>query len=87
MKGTIMPLSFRYSETSSASLLVVVSTRALSLLFLQKINQVIYMSATPGDWEVLSSKGIIVEQLVRRTGRLDPVVEVRPTRYQLEDLI
>ena len=55
--------------------------------FLQKINQVIYMSATPGDWEVQRSKGIIVEQIVRPTGLLDPVVEVRPTRNQLEDLI
>ncbi|MFN4013227.1 MAG: excinuclease ABC subunit UvrB, partial [Aquificaceae bacterium] len=55
--------------------------------FLQKIGQVIYMSATPGDWEVQRSKGIIVEQIVRPTGLLDPVVEVRPTRNQLEDLI
>ncbi len=55
--------------------------------FLQKLNQVIYMSATPGDWEVQRSKGIIVEQIVRPTGLLDPVVEVRPTRNQLEDLI
>ncbi len=55
--------------------------------FLQKLNQVIYMSATPGDWEVQRSKGIIVEQIVRPTGLLDPVVEVRPTKNQLEDLI
>jgi len=55
--------------------------------FLQKLNQVIYMSATPGDWEVRRSKGIIVEQIVRPTGLLDPMVEVRPTRNQLEDLI
>ncbi len=55
--------------------------------FLQKINQVIYMSATPGDWEIQRSKGVIVEQIVRPTGLLDPVVEVRPTKNQLEDLI
>ncbi len=55
--------------------------------FLQKINQVIYMSATPGSWEIERSKGIIVEQIVRPTGLLDPVVEVRPTKNQLEDLI
>ncbi|MFN3869938.1 MAG: excinuclease ABC subunit UvrB [Aquificaceae bacterium] len=55
--------------------------------FLQKINQVIYMSATPGDWEIQRSKGVIVEQIVRPTGLLDPIVEVRPTRNQLEDLI
>ncbi|MEJ5338856.1 MAG: excinuclease ABC subunit UvrB [Aquificaceae bacterium] len=55
--------------------------------FLQKLNQVIYMSATPGEWEVQRSKGIMVEQIVRPTGLLDPVVEVRPTRNQIEDLI
>lgn len=55
--------------------------------FLERIDRVIYMSATPGDWEVQRSKGVIVEQIVRPTGLLDPVVEVRPTRNQLEDLI
>ena len=55
--------------------------------FLRKINKVIYMSATPGEWELQRSKGIVVEQIVRPTGLLDPVVEVRPTRNQLEDLI
>ncbi|MDW8032587.1 MAG: excinuclease ABC subunit UvrB [Aquificaceae bacterium] len=55
--------------------------------FLRKIGKVIYMSATPGDWEIQRSKGILVEQIVRPTGLLDPLVEVRPTRNQLEDLI
>ncbi|MFN7065773.1 MAG: helicase-related protein, partial [Aquificaceae bacterium] len=55
--------------------------------FLQKINQAIYMSATPGDWEVQRSKGLIVEQIVRPTGLLDPMVEVRPTNNQIENLI
>ncbi|MDW8095968.1 MAG: excinuclease ABC subunit UvrB [Aquificaceae bacterium] len=55
--------------------------------FLRKINKVIYMSATPGEWELQRSKGIVVEQIVRPTGLLDPLVEVRPTRNQLEDLI
>ncbi|MCS6875738.1 MAG: excinuclease ABC subunit UvrB [Aquificaceae bacterium] len=55
--------------------------------FLRKINKVIYMSATPGEWELQRSKGIVVEQIVRPTGLLDPIVEVRPTRNQLEDLI
>ncbi|MCX8076307.1 MAG: excinuclease ABC subunit UvrB [Aquificaceae bacterium] len=55
--------------------------------FLRKINKVIYMSATPSEWELQRSKGIIVEQIVRPTGLLDPLVEVRPTRNQLEDLI
>lgn len=55
--------------------------------FLERINQVIYMSATPGEWEIQRSKGIVVEQIVRPTGLLDPEVEVRSTRNQLEDLI
>ena len=55
--------------------------------FLEKLNQTIYMSATPGDWEIQRSKGVIVEQIVRPTGLLDPLVEVRPTKNQLEDLI
>ena len=55
--------------------------------FLQKINKVIYMSATPSHWEIQRSNGVIVEQIVRPTGLLDPIVEVRPTRNQIEDLI
>ena len=55
--------------------------------FLERLNQVIYVSATPGDWEIERSEGIIVEQIVRPTGLLDPEVEVRPTRNQLEDLV
>ena len=55
--------------------------------FLKRINQVIYVSATPSDWEIQRSRGIIVEQIVRPTGLLDPEVEVRPTRGQLEDLL
>ncbi|SHK20615.1 excinuclease ABC subunit UvrB [Thermocrinis minervae] len=55
--------------------------------FLQRINQVIYVSATPSDWEIERSKGVIVEQIVRPTGLLDPEVEVRPTKGQLEDLL
>jgi excinuclease ABC subunit B len=55
--------------------------------FLEKINQVIYVSATPGDWEIERSKGVIVEQIVRPTGLLDPEVEVRPKKGQLESLL
>jgi excinuclease ABC subunit B len=55
--------------------------------FLRKINKVIFVSATPGDWEIEFSKGVIVEQIVRPTGLLDPEIEVRPTTNQLEDLI
>jgi len=50
-------------------------------------NQVIYVSATPADHELELSEGIIVEQLIRPTGLLDPVIEVRPSKNQVDDLI
>lgn len=50
-------------------------------------NQVIYVSATPADYELQKSEGVIVEQLIRPTGLLDPVIEVRPTENQIDDLI
>jgi len=55
--------------------------------FLQKIERAIYVSATPADWEIERSKGIIVEQIIRPTGLLDPVIEVKPTEGQIDDLI
>ncbi|HOV92919.1 MAG TPA: excinuclease ABC subunit UvrB [Candidatus Kapabacteria bacterium] len=51
------------------------------------INQVIFVSATPGFYELEKSEGVVVEQLIRPTGLLDPVVEVRPIRNQIDDLI
>ena len=50
-------------------------------------NQVIYVSATPADYELAQSEGIIVEQVIRPTGLLDPVIEVRPTANQVDDLM
>ncbi|MDR2221707.1 MAG: excinuclease ABC subunit UvrB [Flavobacteriaceae bacterium] len=50
-------------------------------------NQVIYVSATPADYELQKSEGIVVEQLIRPTGLLDPVIEIRPTENQIDDLI
>ncbi len=50
-------------------------------------NQVIYVSATPADHELGLSEGIIVEQLIRPTGLLDPVIEIRPSKNQVDDLI
>ncbi len=55
--------------------------------FESKINQVIFVSATPGDYELASTHGEIVEQIIRPTGLLDPLVEVRPTTGQIDDLI
>ena len=51
------------------------------------INQVIYVSATPGDYELEQSEGIIAEQVVRPTGLLDPPIEVRPSMHQIDDLL
>lgn len=50
-------------------------------------NQVIYVSATPADYEMQQSGGIYVEQVIRPTGLLDPVIEVRPSKNQVDDLV
>ncbi len=50
-------------------------------------NQVIYMSATPADYELQKVGGVVVEQLIRPTGLLDPIIEVRPTLNQIDDLL
>ncbi|SDN93833.1 Excinuclease ABC subunit B [Desulfonauticus submarinus] len=55
--------------------------------FLNCINQCIYVSATPGDWELERSTPYIIEQIIRPTGLLDPEIEVRPTANQIPDLI
>ncbi len=51
------------------------------------INQVIYVSATPADYELNKTEGVVVEQLIRPTGILDPIIEVRPVTNQVDDLI
>ena len=55
--------------------------------FEKKINDVIYVSATPGDYELSKTNGEIVEQIIRPTGLLDPTIEVKPTLNQIDDLI
>ncbi|CAM1367885.1 excinulease of nucleotide excision repair, DNA damage recognition component [Tenacibaculum soleae] len=50
-------------------------------------NQVIYVSATPADYELQKTEGVFVEQVIRPTGLLDPVIEVRPSLNQIDDLI
>lgn len=55
--------------------------------FMSMINQVIYVSATPADFELNESEGVIVEQIIRPTGLLDPVIEVRPSENQIDDLV
>jgi excinuclease ABC subunit B len=54
--------------------------------FEERINQVIYVSATPGEYEIEKAEGRVIEQIIRPTGLLDPEVEVRPSENQVEDL-
>ena len=49
-------------------------------------NKIIYVSATPADYELEKSKGVLVEQLIRPTGLLDPIIEIRPSKNQIDDL-
>jgi len=55
--------------------------------FREMTNQVIYVSATPADFELNEAEGVVVEQLIRPTGLLDPEIEVRPTENQIDDLM
>jgi excinuclease ABC subunit B len=54
--------------------------------FNKMVHQVIYVSATPADYELNEAEGVVVEQIIRPTGLLDPVIEVRPTENQIDDL-
>lgn len=53
----------------------------------QMVNQVIFVSATPGKYEMEKTQGVFVEQVIRPTGLLDPVIEVRPVKNQIDDLL
>src|SRR5271157_5285056 len=55
--------------------------------FEHRVGQLIYVSATPGPYELTKAGGEVVEQIIRPTGLIDPEVEVRPTRHQIEDLL
>ncbi len=55
--------------------------------FEQLANQVIYVSATPADYELALTEGVVVEQIIRPTGLLDPTIEVRPSQNQIDDLL
>ncbi|RQD56949.1 MAG: excinuclease ABC subunit UvrB [Desulfonatronovibrio sp. MSAO_Bac4] len=55
--------------------------------FLERMGQTVFVSATPGDWEMDRSHGVVVEQIIRPTGLVDPEVDVRPTRGQMDDLL
>jgi excinuclease ABC subunit B len=55
--------------------------------FQKKLNQVVYVSATPADFELKASGGVVVEQVIRPTGLIDPAIEVRPAAGQVDDLL
>ena len=55
--------------------------------FQQEVNQVIYVSATPADFELAEAEGVVVEQVIRPTGLLDPEIEIRPSENQIDDLM
>src|SRR5438876_7678231 len=55
--------------------------------FEQRVNQAIYVSATPGPYELTKAAGVVVEQIIRPTGLIDPPVEVRPVKGQIDDLL
>ena len=55
--------------------------------FQEMVNQVIYVSATPADFELEEAEGVVVEQVIRPTGLLDPEIEVRPSQNQIDDLM
>lgn len=55
--------------------------------FEERLNQAVYVSATPGKWELDKAQGLVAEQIIRPTGLLDPLVDVRPVKGQMEDLL
>src|SRR3974377_1405075 len=55
--------------------------------FEHRVNQVVYVSATPGPYELTKSAGVVVEQIIRPTGLVDPQTEVRPVKGQIDDLL
>jgi excinuclease ABC subunit B len=55
--------------------------------FEERMNQIIYVSATPGPYELTKSAGVVVEQIIRPTGLVDPQIEVRPVKGQIDDLL
>ena len=79
-KTTLVEYGFRLPSA--------LDNRPLTFEEWQKVtNQVIYVSATPGDYELKHSKGIFVEQVIRPTGLVDPEVEIRPSKHQIDDLV
>jgi excinuclease ABC subunit B len=79
-KGTLVDYGFRLPSARD--------NRPLNFAeFEHRIGQTIYVSATPGPYELMRTEGEVIEQIIRPTGLLDPVVEVRPVRGQIDDLL
>ena len=79
-KGTLVEFGFRLPSA--------LDNRPLKFEeFEQKVNQVIYVSATPAAYEMQKGRGKIVEQLIRPTGLIDPAIEIRPATHQVDDLL
>ena len=55
--------------------------------FEQMLNQAVFVSATPGEYELNKTEGVVIEQVVRPTGLLDPPIEIRPSQHQVDDLL
>ena len=55
--------------------------------FMEMTNQVVYVSATPADFEMNEAEGVVVEQIIRPTGLIDPIIDVRPSENQIDDLL
>src|SRR5207247_5777764 len=53
----------------------------------QRVRQVVFVSATPGPFEMSRSQGVVVEQIIRPTGLIDPPIEVRPVKGQVDDVL
>ena len=79
-KGTLVEYGFRLPSAKD--------NRPLNFEeFEQRVGQTIYVSATPGPYELNKTQGEVIEQIIRPTGLLDPVVEVRPVKGQIDDLL
>ncbi|MFM8408789.1 MAG: excinuclease ABC subunit UvrB, partial [Alphaproteobacteria bacterium] len=79
-KGTLVEFGFRLPSA--------LDNRPLNFReFDERVGQVVHVSATPGDFELERSGGVVVEQLIRPTGLTDPEIEVRPAREQVDDLL
>src|SRR6476469_9508486 len=79
-KGTLVEYGFRLPSA--------MDNRPLNFQeFEERVGQTIYVSATPGPYELMRTEGEVVEQVIRPTGLLDPIVEVRPVKGQIDDLL